>query len=138
MGGETLETAIEHCANHARIIASGAISGYDKPKEELYGVRNLFNVVTRRLTMQVLCMCPCTNTQPPVFHQGFIVGDFPPETLAETVEVVSRLIKDGKFHVIEDVVEGGLPAAGGAFVGLMRGENVGKRVVQVGRDEFRV
>lgn len=120
VGGETLETAIEHCANHARIVCCGAISGYDKPKEQLYGVRNLFNVVTKRLTLK-----------------GFIVGDYPPQSLRESVEAMSSLIEQGKFKVVQDVVEGGLAAAGAAFVGLMRGENTGKRLVAIGQDEFK-
>lgn len=119
VGGETLEAAIDHCANYARIVCCGAIAGYDQPKEQLYGVRNLFAVVTKRLTMQ-----------------GFIVADYPPESLLETIDVISKLILDGKFKVVQDVVQGGLQAAGGAFVGLMRGENTGKRVVKVGEDEF--
>jgi NADPH-dependent curcumin reductase CurA len=37
----------------------------------------------------------------------------------------------GKMHYIEEMIEG-LEAASQAFIGLLRGENFGKQVIQVG------
>ena len=34
-------------------VACGSISGYNDPPESRYGVKNLFNIVTKRILMQV-------------------------------------------------------------------------------------
>ncbi len=53
VGGETLEAALSVLRVHGRIIACGGISGYnaEKPKP---GPNNLFNMITKRLTMKGL------------------------------------------------------------------------------------
>jgi NADPH-dependent curcumin reductase CurA len=52
VGGPTLEAALEVMKDFGRVIACGAISQYDLPPAERYGVRNLFHVVAKRLTFQ--------------------------------------------------------------------------------------
>ena len=44
-------------------------------------------------------------------------------------------LQAGKIHYLEDRIEG-LEAAPQAFVGLLRGENFGKRVVHVGPEKM--
>ena len=58
VGGEQLEASIAHMKPFGRIVACGMISQYNIPPEKHYGVKNLMQVVGKRIKMQ-----------------GFIVGD---------------------------------------------------------------
>ncbi len=72
----------------------------------------LTQVLTKRLTLR-----------------GFIVSDFAaqePQFLAEVIPLVAQ----GKIKYHEDVVEG-LQNAPAGLIGLLRGENLGKRIVHV-------
>ena len=51
VGGETLEAALSALRVHGRIIACGGISGYNEEKPHP-GPSNLFNMITKRLTMK--------------------------------------------------------------------------------------
>ena len=52
VGGPTLEAALEVMNDFGRVIMCGSISQYDLPPKERYGIRNLFHVTAKRLTMQ--------------------------------------------------------------------------------------
>ena len=67
--------------------------------------------------------------------QGFIVSDHP-DREADFLRDVSGWLKEGKLKYREHVVEG-LENAPRAFLGLFRGENFGKLIVQVGDDPTR-
>ena len=61
--------------------------------------------------------------------QGFIVSDHLarwPEALAE----LERAVADGKIRYHETVAQG-LRSAPRAFIGLFRGENLGKQLVKI-------
>jgi NADPH-dependent curcumin reductase CurA len=62
--------------------------------------------------------------------RGFIVGDHV-NLQPEFANRVSTWIQEGALHVSETVIDG-LENAPDAFIGLLRGENVGKMIVQVG------
>ena len=114
VGGEQLEAAIGALRDHGRIVACGAISRYNAT-EASPGPRNMPMVVTKRLRIQ-----------------GFIVrdhGDRLPAFLAEA----PGWIADGRLRWRETVVEG-IERMPEAFVGLLRGDNVGKMLVKVGPD----
>lgn len=51
VGGETLDTVLQHLALHARIVLCGAISQYNIPKADLYGLKNTKLLVEKRATM---------------------------------------------------------------------------------------
>ena len=53
VGGETLEAALSALRVHGRIIACGSISGYNDEKPRP-GPSNLFNIITKRLTIKGL------------------------------------------------------------------------------------
>jgi NADPH-dependent curcumin reductase CurA len=61
--------------------------------------------------------------------QGFLVSDYAPRFGPALVEMAGWL-KAGKLNYREDIVEGfeNLPKA---FIGLLQGENTGKRLVKV-------
>ena len=110
VGGEALEAALSALRVHGRIIACGGISGYNEGKPRP-GPSNLFNMITKRLTMK-----------------GFIVSDWLGRQ-AGFEEEVGGYFKAGKVKHKETVVKG-IDKAVGAFIGLFQGENTGKMVVQ--------
>ena len=111
VGGETLEAALSALRVHGRIIACGGISGYNETKPQP-GPSNLFNVITKRLTMK-----------------GLIVRDWL-DRQDEFEKEVGGYFRAGKLKNKETVVEG-IDHAVGAFLGLFEGKNVGKMVVKL-------
>jgi len=113
VGGEILEAALPQMNLMGRIACCGTVSTYDgaQPARGPRGVP--FLLVVKRLTMR-----------------GFIVSDF----FAKRDEALARLsswVGEGRIKVFEDIVEGfeNLPAA---LIGLLHGENRGKRMVKIG------
>ena len=111
VGGEALEAALSVLRVHGRIIACGGISGYNEEKPRP-GPNNLFNITTKRLTMKGLIVRDWLDRQ----------GEFEKE--------VSGYLQSGKLKNKETVVEG-LDQAEDAFIGLFKGENIGKMVVKL-------
>jgi NADPH-dependent curcumin reductase CurA len=111
VGGETLEAALAALRVHGRIIACGGISGYNEEKPPA-GPSNLFNMITKRLTMKGLIVCDWLERQ----------GEFEKE--------VGGYFRTGELKNKETVVEG-IEQAVGAFIGLFEGTNVGKMVVKL-------
>lgn len=60
--------------------------------------------------------------------QGFLVGDFADQH-AEGLQQMSIWLKEGRLNYREDIVEG-LENAPRAFIGMLRGDNIGKRLVK--------
>jgi NADPH-dependent curcumin reductase CurA len=111
VGGEALEAALSMLRIHGRIIACGGISGYNEGKPRP-GPPNLFNITTKRLTMK-----------------GLIVNDWL-DRQGEFENEMSGYLQAGKLKSKETVVEG-LDQAIDAFIGLFKGENIGKMVVKL-------
>jgi len=119
VGGEQLEAAIGAMNDYGRIVACGMISDYGTSLEKRYGVRNLVDVVTKRLTMR-----------------GFIVTDecMGPKWKEEHIKTLTKWLKDGSFKaVIDETV--GMEKAAEAFIGMLQGKNFGKAVLKVEKDE---
>ncbi len=112
VGGEMLEAALSTLRLHGRIIACGGISGYNAERPSP-GPSNLFNFITKRLTMK-----------------GLIVSDWM-DHQAEFEKEVGGYFKAGKVKHEETVVKG-IEKAADAFIGLFRGENLGKMIVDLG------
>jgi NADPH-dependent curcumin reductase CurA len=110
-GGPALEAALSALRLHGRIVACGAISAYnsDRPRR---GPANLFNVITKRLTMR-----------------GFIVHDWE-ERRAEFEAEVGAHVRTGRLRARETVVTG-IEHAVEACIGLFEGQNVGKMIVKL-------
>lgn len=111
VGGETLEAALEVMKNHGRVIACGMISTYNT--QTPYGVRNLSQIVIKRITMR-----------------GFIVSDFAAECGADFVKDVGSWLAKGEIIYKEDIADG-IDRAPDAFVGMLQGKNFGKQVVKI-------
>lgn len=111
VGGETLEAALSVLRVHGRIIACGGISGYNEETPKT-GPSNLFNIITKRLTMK-----------------GLIVGDWL-DRQGEFEKEVGGYFRAGKLKNKETVVVG-IDKAVSAFIGLFEGKNIGKMVVKL-------
>jgi NADPH-dependent curcumin reductase CurA len=112
VGGEILEASLSQMNNYGRIACCGAISQYDGVPSAVgpRGVPGL--IVVKRLTMQ-----------------GFIVMDYM-ERRNEALRDLQLWVASGKLRVQEDVIEG-LENTPKALIGLLAGENRGKRMIKV-------
>ncbi len=113
VGGEMLDAVLATANPFARIVACGMISQYNL--RDYDGIKNLVNIVRNRIRMQ-----------------GFIVSDHGKRRSA-FLRDVGKWLKEGRITYREDIVRGleNMPAA---FVGMMKGDNMGKRVVQIADD----
>ncbi|GKE54818.1 NADP(+)-dependent 2-alkenal reductase-like protein [Tanacetum coccineum] len=105
-----LEAAISNMNLHGRVAICGVISQYTGVGRR--AAPDMLNIIFKRLTMK-----------------GFLVMDYM-SLYDEFVCTTIDLIRTGKMHVLEDVSIG-LKSLPSAFVGLFRGYNVGKTIVQV-------
>jgi NADPH-dependent curcumin reductase CurA len=109
VGGPVLDTVLERMNAFGRIAVCGLISGYN---DEPIPVHHFRSVLTNRLKIQ-----------------GFIVSEVPdawPPALAELAQRVGdRSLK------YRETVSRGLDSAPTAFIGLLRGDNFGKQLVEL-------
>jgi NADPH-dependent curcumin reductase CurA len=112
VGGDHLEAAIFALNDFGRVALCGAISMYNAT-EPPPGPRNLALSVARRLNLR-----------------GFIVTDHA-KRFPDFVRDVGGWLREGRIKYRETVVEG-IENAPEAFIGLLRGENLGKMVVKLG------
>lgn len=111
VGGKILETVLFQMNMKGRVVCCGAVSQYNTANP--MGPRNLPGlVVVKRLRME-----------------GFIAMDFP-EYEAQADADLAEWASSGKLKVVEDIVDG-LENAPTALIGLLNGENRGKRMVRV-------
>ncbi|MCE6994266.1 NADP-dependent oxidoreductase [Saccharothrix sp. S26] len=107
VGGEHLEAAIASFNTFGRAALCGSISGYNTAPT---GPRNLGLAVGKRLTLR-----------------GFLVYDHQ-HLREEFVREVGGWVAAGELRYQETVTEG-LDRAPEAFIGMLRGENLGKALV---------
>jgi NADPH-dependent curcumin reductase CurA len=112
VGGDVLEACLFNMNNHGRIACCGAVSQYDgaAPPHGPRGVPGL--IVTKRLTLT-----------------GFVVMDFYAKREAALADL-QAWVKSGELKVREDIMDG-LESLPQALIGLLAGDNVGKRMVKV-------
>ncbi|MBU1377928.1 MAG: NADP-dependent oxidoreductase [Alphaproteobacteria bacterium] len=112
VGGNVFEACLFAMKNHGRIACCGAVSQYDgaAPPHGPRGVPGL--IVTKRLTLT-----------------GFVVMDFADKN-DKALADLQAWVASGQIKVQEDVIDGleNLPQA---LIGLLAGENRGKRMVRV-------
>ena len=112
VGGEIFEACLAQMNVRGRIACCGAVSQYDMapPASGPRGVPGL--IVVKRLRVE-----------------GFIVTDFFDQRERAIADLQSW-VQSGKLKVQEDVIEG-LENTPQALIGLLAGENRGKRMVRV-------
>jgi NADPH-dependent curcumin reductase CurA len=112
VGGDILEACLPQMNNKGRIACCGAISQYDGAPSP-HGPRGVPGlIVVKRLIMQ-----------------GFIVMDFMDQRDKALAEL-QGWVAAGKLKVQEDVIDG-LENTPQALIGLLAGENRGKRMIRV-------
>ncbi len=114
VGGKHLEAALANMNPFGRIPVCGMISQYNQTDDQP-GPRNLSSIVGKRLLLK-----------------GFIVSDHI-DQLPQFYRDMLGWIREGKIKWEETIVEGtqNIPKA---FIGLFKGENLGKMLVRVGPD----
>ncbi|MGI5352252.1 NADP-dependent oxidoreductase [Streptomyces sp. CA-250714] len=112
VGGEHLEAAIAAMNLHGRIAVCGMISQYNAT-EPTPAPRNLAQIIAKRFRMEGLLVMDHYDLQP------------------QFVEEVAPWVRSGELKYRETVVEG-IENNLEAFLGLLRGENVGKMIVTLG------
>lgn len=110
VGGAVLDAVLGRMNAFGRIAVCGLIAGYN---DEPIPVHRFNSVLINRLRIQ-----------------GFIVSEVPdawPPALAE----LAAKVADGTLKYRETIAAG-LASAPAAFIGLLRGENLGKQLVSLG------
>lgn len=117
VGGSILENVLFQMNINGRIVCCGAVSQYDGAAPS--GPRNLPGLlVVKRLRME-----------------GFIALDFPDKD-EQAIQDLKNWVEGGQIKVIEDIYEG-LEQAPAALIGLLSGNNRGKRLVRVHADPVK-
>jgi NADPH-dependent curcumin reductase CurA len=111
VGGEMLDRMLRLMNLNGRVICCGAVSTYDDPTQT--GARSGIGFsVVKRLTLA-----------------GFIVVDHM-QRWPHAEQRLAQLVRAGKITVLEETIDG-LSRAPQALIGLLAGDNLGKRLVQV-------
>ncbi|XVV11363.1 NADP-dependent oxidoreductase [Actinoplanes sp. CA-131856] len=112
VGGDHLEAAIGSLNKYGRVALCGAIAHYNDT-EPPAAPRNLALAIGKELNLR-----------------GYIVTNHGARMPAFAADMATWL-REGKLTWQETIVEGGIAAAPGAFLGLLRGANTGKMVVRL-------
>jgi len=112
VGGNILDAALSNMKKHGRIVCCGAISQYDSdtPKANVVGIPG--QLILKSLTMKGFLLFDYLDKQPEAFHD------------------LSTWVSSGQLRVVEEIFKG-LEQLPKSLVGLLNGENIGKRIVQV-------
>ncbi len=114
VGGEILDKTLLAMNERGRIICCGAISQYNNT--ELYGLKNYFAVITKRLRME-----------------GMIVIDYMKEFPSAIMEM-AQWMKEGKLQTREQIEEG-IEHFPEVFLKLFSGDKMGKLILKVAEDD---
>lgn len=111
VGGSITDAVIPLLNTHARISVCGQISQYNVEKPEV-GPRWLWALIVKQARVE-----------------GFLVFQFF-DQFPQAATEMANWIEEGKLKYKEDIVEGfeNLPKA---FIGMLQGDNTGKRLVKV-------
>lgn len=112
VGGPIFHAVFRRMNDFGRIAMCGAIAEYNDPTPQP-GPEKMFAVIQHRLKIE-----------------GFIVSDHM-RNMDEFLREVPAWMREGKIRYRETAVQG-LANAPQAFMGLLKGENFGKLIVQVG------
>ncbi len=120
VGGAVFDAVLPLLNPRARVPVCGLIAAYNATSQpegpDRLGLL-MRAILTKRLKVQ-----------------GFIIFNEYAHRYGEFRQAMEVLVRDGRIKYREDVVEG-LENAPRGLIGLLRGENAGKRIVRVGPDE---
>lgn len=112
VGGEVLDAALANLRHGARVVLCGAISGYNEATLPP-GPQRYMSLLVFRASMT-----------------GFLVFDYQ-DRYDEAIEAIGSMMADGRLVARETIVDGGVQQFGEALLGLYRGINTGKLVLEV-------
>jgi len=115
VGGSHLVAALANMRMHGRIPVCGMIEQYNATAMPP-GPGNIINVIPMRITIK-----------------GFIVSDYG-DMMPDFMRDMHKWAQEGKLKWQETIVDG-IENAPRAFIGLFKGDNVGKMLVRVGPDK---
>jgi len=110
VGGVVLETVALQLNPFARIPLCGLISQYNEVRP--HGLDNLVMLLINRVKLQ-----------------GFILGDYATRS-DQAMKDLTQLVREGKIKYRETIANG-IEDAPRAFIGLLKGENIGKQLVKL-------
>jgi NADPH-dependent curcumin reductase len=112
VGGPITDEVLLHTAQNARIVLCGAISQYNMPQDQMYGLKNYLSLIINRGTAQ-----------------GFIILDYLDRAI-EGLLCLTKWVEDGRIIQEIDMQHGfeNIPAT---LARIFTGENLGKQLLQV-------
>jgi hypothetical protein len=110
VGGEVMDTAFRLLNPFSRVALCGMISDYNAT--EPYGAKMVRSLLTNRVKLQ-----------------GFIVFDRQ-DLYLRAVNQLAKWVAQGRIKYHETIAEG-LESAPKAFIGMLKGENLGKQLVKL-------
>ena len=110
VGGPIMDAVLRRLNPFARVPLCGLVSQYNVT--EPYGVKSFASLLANRVKLQ-----------------GFIVSEHL-DRWPEALEKLGAWVKDGKIRYKETVAHG-IRSAPRAFIGMLKGENVGKQIVKL-------
>lgn len=116
VGGVVSDTVMRHLNRNSRIIVCGAISAYNLETPDV-GPRVQGLLIKNSIVMQ-----------------GFTIGDYT-NSFSIAAKDLGKWLLEGKLKYEETIVDGfdNIPDA---FLGLFKGENLGKQIVKVAELEY--
>ncbi|KAF8530097.1 NAD-P-binding protein [Hysterangium stoloniferum] len=118
VGGEVLEIAIDALNTHGRVINCGSISGYNSETGVGYGIKNLWQVIVKRLSFNGFIVSDLLKDET---KAALFYSEFPPK------------IAKGEIKQREHVYRG-LEQAGQAILDVQKGDNTAKAVIILADD----
>ncbi|MBN9426074.1 MAG: NADP-dependent oxidoreductase [Burkholderiales bacterium] len=109
VGGAVFDAVLQRMNAFGRIAVCGLISRYDGAPMP---INNFHSVLINRLRVE-----------------GFIISEHN-EVWPEALRELGTLVAEGRLHYRETIAEG-IEAAPEAFIGLLKGRNVGKQLVKL-------
>jgi hypothetical protein len=110
VGGVVLETVVLQLNPFARIPFCGLISQYNEPRP--HGLDNFVMLLINRVKLQ-----------------GFIVSDYASRS-EQAMQELAQWVREGKIKYRETIATG-IENAPRAFIGMLKGENIGKQLVKL-------
>ncbi|WP_321479934.1 NADP-dependent oxidoreductase [uncultured Bacteroides sp.] len=111
VGGDISDAVLQHINKYARIIICGQISMYNSTQASV-GIRPQVALIKNS-----------------AFMKGFVVSDFA-EYFPEGIKQLAVWLSSGQLKHQETVMKG-FDALPDAFIGLFRGDNIGKLLVEI-------
>jgi NADPH-dependent curcumin reductase len=110
VGGEILDAVLGRLNTFARIPLCGLVSQYNETQPR--AVRNFISLGTNRVKLQ-----------------GFFSGDYT-DIWPSIIQELGQMVASGQLKYHETIVEG-LENAPAAFIGMLKGQNLGKQLVKL-------